>query len=577
MPIDRIDIKLNNDNKTEYLLSANSVELMPSIDEFKGYIMLKTKVNSNFIVGDIVYICALSGDTGVEYTPTTYVMDNVIEISGCTGTTDFAYDWYYHPFIKGYTIIGLDDKKNTIIIDRKYDNKFDNKEILNHYITKIYVDNQEITGGNIDGVVYKNVIMNQPTGDTAIDIDLIQAIILSGTSMKYVDIGGKFDKNYKSLNTALNYSTYMSFNNDTYGYMLIKNQSISGSTINNGYFYDCIISDCIINSGSFVNCQISGGTVNNGSYSGTSISESTTWNYGIWYDGNIFSLETWTNGIWNNGIFAGKTWLNGTFNGGYFTGSTWIDGIFNGGVFTNSSWYGGSFNNSYFSNSIWYGGTFNGDTFVYSDWYDGNFYSGTFTTSTWYNGTFYNGTFESNSNWLTGIFNNGTMKNSLWKDGIFYNGTMENCIWSGGTFNNGIMLGSNWYDGIFNNGIFNGLNSGLTYKWVYHFQNSFPSTWYTGTFNGGELTNAYWIDGNFNNGVVNNSIMIGVEWKDGVFNGNVIGPLNYNIGTSNHYITWSGGTFNNGYFGIQPSHLFSIGGILYTTWLGGDFYNGIYN
>jgi len=572
---DRIDLKLNEENKTEYLLSANSVELMTSITEKFGYIELKTKVNSNLVVGDIVYICALSGDTGVEYTLSNYVLDNVIEVSGCT-------DWYYHPYMKGYTIISTNNKKNSLVIDRRYETKFADKEILNHYLTKIYVENQNITGGDIDGVVYKNVIMNEPSSETTLDINLIQAIVLSGTSMKFMNIDGKYDLDYISLNTSIDYTTHITNNNNKYGYIIIKNQSISGSTIDNGWFYDCTLTDCTINNGFFTDCYISGGTINNGGYSGTTINESTNWLYGVWYEG-YYSLSSWINGVWNSGEFNGKDWLNGVFNGGIFSGSTWRNGIFNGGSFTNSTWSGGTFNNSLFYNSIWWDGIFNGNSFSFSSWYNGNFLSGDFITSTWYNGSFYNGNFINNSNWLYGEFNNGNMKNSIWTDGIFYNGVMESCIWSGGTFNNGIMLGSNWYNGTFNDGIFNGLNSGLTYKYE-RVQleeegllfKSYSSTWITGVFNGGELTNAYWLDGLFNNGVVNGSIMIKVEWKNGVFNGNVIGPLNYEI-NQDHIIYWSGGTFNNGHFGIDEAYIWSQRGNISTTWLGGNFYNGYYH
>lgn len=568
----RIDLKLNTKNKTEYLLSANSVELMPSIIENNGYIELITKINSNLNVGDIVYICALSGDTGVEYSSTNYVLDNTIELTGCT-------DWYYHPYAKGYTVLSIDSTKNSLVINRRYETKFDDKQILNHYLTKIYINNQNIIGGYIDGVVYKNAIINQPTGVTTVDINLVQSIVLSGTSMKFINFNDKFDSYYKSLNTSSDYSTYVSNNNNKYSYQIIKNQFISGSTINNGWFYDCIVTECIINNGSFIDCLISGGTINNGSYSGTTISETTNWLYGIWYDG-IYNLPTWINGVWNSGEFNGKDWLNGVFNGGTFTGSTWRNGVFNGGIFNNSTWSGGTFNNSFFSNSIWWDGIFNGETFSYSDWYDGQFYSGEFITSTWYNGSFYNGDFISNSNWIYGIFNNGNMKNSIWTDGIFYNGIMENCTWSNGIFNNGTMLGSNWYDGVFNNGIFDGLNSGLTYKDEHNelvTSKTFPSTWITGTFNGGELNNTYWLDGVFNNGVVNNSLMIDVDWVNGVFNGNIIGPLNYNIGVTDHVIYWSGGTFNNGHFGLGQETIWSEGGILEVIWLNGNFYNGYFH
>lgn len=566
----RIDIKLNTKNKTEYLLSANSVELMPAIIENNGYIELITKVNSNLNVGDVVYICALSGDTGVEYSSTNYVLDNVIELTGCT-------EWYYHPYAKGYKVLSVDSKKNSLVINRKYEYRFEDKEISNHYLTKIYVNNQNITGGYVDGAVFKNVIMN--SGGTEIDIDLVQAIVLSGTSINFINFNDKFDSNYKSLNTSSNYSTYVSNNNNNYSYQIIKNQFISGSTINNGWFYDCTVTDCIINNGSFTDCTISGGTINNGSYSGTTIDNTVNWLYGIWYGGN-YNLPTWVNGVWNGGDFIGMDWLNGVFNGGTFTGSTWRNGIFNGGTFENSEWSGGTFNNSSFDNSTWWDGIFNGETFSYSDWYDGKFYSGEFISSTWYNGNFYNGNFKSYSNWIYGIFNNGVMNNSIWTDGIFYNGTMSNCTWLNGTFNNGTIKGSNWNSGIFNNGIFDGLNSGLTYIDEHNelvTSKTFPTTWTTGTFNGGELKNAYWLNGTFNNGVVNNSIMIDVEWVDGVFNGNVIGPLNYNISTNDHVIYWSGGTFNNGHFGLDSTNIWTEGGNFSVIWLSGNFYNGYFH
>lgn len=560
----RIDAELNVDNKKTYPTSASSVKLMPSIENEGGYIKLTTEVNGNFLVGDIVYLCALSGMSGVGYTDTTYVLDNIIETSGCT-------DWYYHKYNSGYKILKIHKKSNKIIIDRLYESKFDNKSIINHYLTKIYVNNQNITGGNIDGVVYKNVTMNQPTGYTEMDINLIQAIILSGTSIKYTVINDKYDKLYLSLNTNNDYSVSPSTNNNKYGYTIIHNQTISGSTIENGYYYDTTLIDCTINSGSFFNCIISGGTINNGIYSGTTIETNTTWNYGTFSYGNFMPNE-WIDGIWNGGDFISKDWHNGIFNIGTFSASTWYDGLFNGGSFVNSMWMKGTFTKSTFYDSEWYDGRFIGNTFQNSIWHNGDFVSGEFVSSTWYDGRFHHGKIINNSLWKNGDMIYGEITDSIWSGGTFHDGTMTDCIWHNGIFNDGFLMSSMWYNGVFNGGTFNGMNSGLTASTSVGA--SYKSIWYNGTFNGGKLQNAYWKDGIFNSGVVSNSILIKVDWYNGTFNGGIIGPINYNIGSTDMVVNWYNGSFNKGTFGIPSDDLHTTGGDLYMNWYDGDFYYG---
>ena len=76
----RIDVALNVKRKKDYRLSANAVELMPEIQEQDGRIKLTTKVNSNLVVGDIVYLAAISGNSS-GYTDFSYVLDNVVEVS----------------------------------------------------------------------------------------------------------------------------------------------------------------------------------------------------------------------------------------------------------------------------------------------------------------------------------------------------------------------------------------------------------------------------------------------------------------------------------------------------------------
>jgi hypothetical protein len=596
----RVDVDLNKDRKENYRSSANAVELMPQIQEQNGKIKLTTKVNSNLVIGDIVYLSALSGSSS-GYTDFSYILDNVIEVSGCT-------DWWYHPYAKGYKVIDLQNKKNEIVINRDFDEKLRDKSIYNHYLTKITVEEQYFKKGMIDCVVFKNVTLNEQISATTItnDIDIHQAIILSGVT-KCIEFKDKYDQFYKTINTKEKdvtsnifttattrtrvartststniisnalpdtdiYSYYYTNNNDKYSYTIVKNQFISGSTIDNGYFSDCIIVYCEINYGSFVDCDLSYSTINNGYFSGSTINSTCTWLYGIWDDGN-FLLPSFNDGIWNSGNFINKTWIYGIFNNGTFSGSTWLDGLFNGGYMVNSNWTGGTFNNGEIVDIVWSGGTFNNGTFLSSIWYDGIFNNGIFSSSVWYNGYFKNGTIKENSTWWNGYLFGGNFLNSIWHDGTWINGTMRNSIWYDGTFNNGYMIDSEWLDGTFNNGTFDARQTGLTYT------TTLGVNWSNGTFNGGNFNNAVWQNGTFNNGVVNNSIFLGVNWINGVFNGLYMGPIAIGGYGSDYIINWSGGTWNWGTFGL-PREYWDLsfpnppGAHMIMNWLDGQFYDG---
>ncbi|MCB1712539.1 MAG: hypothetical protein KDH96_08730, partial [Candidatus Riesia sp.] len=584
----RLDVSLNINSKKLYSLSPNAVELLPEIKNNNGYICLTTKVNSNLLIGDIVYISSISGDTSY-YSDSTYILDNVIEISGCT-------DWYYHPYLSGYKVVDINNNRNEITIDRYYNDKIKNKKIYDHYLSKISVTNMYMRKGDIDCVLFKNVMLNEFSGSTD-DINLIQGIILSGSTPSWsgytyisggtiqnVIIGDKYDSNYRTINTKYDdypYSTYYSYNNNIYGFNIIKNQTLSATTINNGYFENDIIKSSVIYNGRFKNCKIYDSVINNGLFSGSTVNSGSTWNYGVWYDGD-FQLSAFTNGIWNSGTFSGKTWYNGIFNDGYFAYSDWINGIFNGGDLNFSRWNNGIFNDGNFLSSNWSGGTFNGGYLSNSYWYDGVFVNGDFYSSTWYGGRFVFGKFSgppmsgltAYSNWINGNFYNGEILNTYWVDGTFYNGHFIKGYWSGGTFNNGYMEKTTWLNGTFNNGKYYGGITGLTIG-INPPNESIEYIWYDGTFNNGYFDSGLWIKGNFNNGVVNNSIFREVNWKNGTFNGNLIGPRP-NVGiVTDFVINWSGGTFNNGSFGL-PIHTLSIspGHNYYFNWWDGNFYGG---
>jgi len=571
---------INSYNNTSYSQSPNAVKLLNPITNNNGKIKLYTEINSNIRVGDRVFI--MYNQTGVTTTHTDgIILDNFLEFSGCT-------NYIYLPQLQGYKVLEINEKNNEITIDRYYDSRFVGKNIYDHYIAEIYINNFNIEGGEMDGTEIRVANFNNAT-NSSIDINLIQSIVFSGNSffLRYED---KYDSLYvttnSSLNTGITLSTYKPYtymgskilnqdptptasyytsNNNGYGYNYIFNNHLYDCRIDNGYYENCNLNDCIINGGIFYNCLVSGATINGGTFNNTYISSDSYWFYAIW-SGGTFTQDIWYDGIWNGGDFIGKEWRNGTFNNGNFSGSTWRNGLFQGGIMNSSTWSGGTFSNGSINNSIWLNGNFNGGNMTQCTWYDGNCNGGTLL----------------NTNWTTGNFNGGTFSNGIWANGFFNNGNFLSSYWNGGTFNNGIFNSNNnassisggtltytplinyWKDGVFNNGTFsNSVWSGGTFN-NGNFADS--SLWSGGTFNYGNFTNSSWLNGNFINGMVTNSYFHNVNWTTGVWNS---GTLGVTLNTSDYpVLSWSGGTFNAGVFGDKSS--------TNAYWWNGDFYGGTF-
>ena len=592
--------KINAFNTTSYSIAPNAVKLLPFITNNKGKVKLYTEVNSNIKVGDKVFIMYdVSGVTASGVTDG-IILDNFLEFSGCT-------NYIFLPQMQGYTVLEIRDNNNEITIDRYYDTRFVNKKIYNHYIAEIYVRNATFNGGEIDGVEILNGDFN--TGlDTSIDINLVQAIILSGSSF-YIRYKNKYDDLYITTNSSINtgatvsvykpyiykgldplnqdptpVSSYYTNNNNGYGYNYVYYNRIRNSEINNGYYDNCLLTDCNITGGYFTNCSISGSTIKGGVFYNTPLNNDCTWLYGTW-SGGTFPLSVWYNGVWNSGSFIGKEWRDGIFNSGVFSGSTWRTGLFQGGTMTDSIWSGGTFSGrdtGIIINTQWYGGEFNSGTMQRCNWYDGICNGGYLQNVVWTKGTFNGGTLET-ANWLSGTCNGGTILDSFWSGGTFNGGTYKTSVnipsLSGGTY--GAMLSSNaivdytsgltsryWLSGTFNGGTFsNALWSGGTFNDGTFTDNS---AWVSGTFFNGNFINSNWMDGDFKNGTVTKSYFHNVNWKNGIWNS---GTLGVKVNGETPTIYWYAGAFNNGVFGYGNSPSATITNI---SWYGGDFYNGYF-
>jgi len=656
---------LNVDNNINYRTSSNAVKLLPVIENNNGKVKLYTEVNSNFKVGDKVYIMydQSSANTriylkgiqnssnkiftffnSIPYGATYYlykkedlevdfvlvtgytisdernsitideppkstdkielyynfipdiILDNYLEFSACTFliTNLFLSNWQYLYQSQGYKILEMNELNNEITIDRYFDSRFLNKKIYNHYIGRAYIKNIDFVRGEIDGAMINSMYLN--SGETtAIDINMVQAIVFSGQS-KLVDVKNKYDSNYVSTNAEITtksvttykpyiykgssvidnqtdtISSYYSKNNNIYGYNYINNVSMTGVTIRVGYFKNCTIKDSYIYGGEFINCNIIGGTISDGYFINCQV-ESSRWLNGTWED-QTNTEDTfnpydgvWSNGVWNYGIFRNMTWLDGIFNDGYFYDSTWTKGTFKGGEMMSidpllmNTWYDGIFSGGVILNMIWKNGSFNGGTITNCVWEDGTFNDGTMKTCTWATGTVNGGTIN-NTIWQDGTFNKGLMSCCYWNDGTFnggtfnsdnniklgsdYNGVFTNggaltqkdvnksYYWNNGTFNGGSFLNSIWMDGAFINGV---IDQG--------------SLWIKGDFLNGEFKNSYWMEGTFKQGKVTNSSFHNVNWGRGTWLSGNIGIIDTAGKSSTTYpiVNWYGGVFNEGVFG----------------------------
>ncbi len=545
--------------------NKNCVKLLPVISKSEKYTIFNTEFDSNFTVGDKLYIMVVdSGTTDYDY------FDSLNNSGDTYGTV-------------GYELLKKENNKLTlnIIYDDLVSSGITGLTSDNCYIGRVYIKNGSIYRGVINGTMMYDVSLT-PAG--SLNLLWYQGILVT-TSNVINDI----DFNTKSNNGLLTKSVVLA--NGTINTFYTENNYGIGLSIINLLNSTITLQDCNINAGVFNNCElhsyaneikegilnncfigstyiINGGTFNNCTLEDKAVQ----WLNGIWDSSwtggtmNPFRTIDWSGGTWKNGVFPSTSrWLKGRFMKGIFLGGTWITGTFGTNdsvvsistdintiltssdtIFSGTTWYGGTFNNGVFWKSAWVDGTFNGGLLI-----DG---------SIWTTGTFNNGIF-SGSTWNNGIFNNGTMKYSTWNNGIFNGGIIQDgTIWNNGDFNNGEFISSVWNNGKFYNGKISEVstwNNGNFYK-----GSMFNSMWYDGDLFFGVMNNIKWYGGTWRNGIANTIEFSGGTWKNGIFN----------YGTF-HNGDWENGSFNSGYF-RSPSNWY--GGIFYYGEFDGNWYNGTF-
>jgi len=442
--------------------TINSVKILSTLNNYNGYIQLYTELDSHIEEGDVVFLTySRSLNKPIE---SDIVLDNFLY------TID---NGLYSEFSDGYLVIYVNKNNNTFVINRKIETVKLNKSILHHYVSKITINDANITNGSIDSSFFRYLELSGAT------TKWIQGVIYSGETNDLM-INKKYDDNYLSLKQKIinnNYSKYFTINNDGYGYSEflnispLKNSIINSGIynkcniistnykdINNGYFIDSIITKYNINYGNYINTELYNCIWNDGKWYSNNEFLLDTWNDGVFYGKSMSSATTWKNGVFLSGTFNGKsieggkiksgniigdftnnymTIKNTIINGGFIYNNnnkiTILDSIVSGGLIQNSIIQNSTLNNGNIKNSTISSSIIDGISISTSYVFDNEYDSGIISTSKIFDSIFH--TKEIN------ISNNEMSYNN-----ILYNGTFSNNI-----FKKSITIGS----GYFNDNIFN--------------------------------------------------------------------------------------------------------------------------
>jgi len=393
--------------------TINAVKILPKIDSYNGYIQLYTELDSHIEVGDYVFI-TYSGNTIDLNLETDVILDNYLYVL-------YGEDFLYNSISQGYEVLYVDKYKNLIVINRNIYTIPSNTNLYNHYISSVVCNNITISNGTIDGTILKNAVIGSGTTEINNNLLLTQGVLLNG-NLYNCDINDKYSNNYISLKLEYKESNntfikHINLNNDNFGYLYFYDLNSSSEFIKNcniysGNYYNCSIDSdetlynngvpatgITIDGGYFNNCDIKYAKIYDGYlYNSTLTRGNCKWYYGKW-NGGVFNLDEWQDGIFLNGIFGtGDTsiWQNGSFYNGTWKGLVWINGKFLGGTFEGV----GKVENSRLVNSEWLNGEFRGGKMLNStnntiSWNDGKVLGGElnnviFNKSSIYDGTFYN-------------------------------------------------------------------------------------------------------------------------------------------------------------------------------------------
>lgn len=171
-----------NHKLQEYINIKNAVRILEVYDNWEGYLKLYTEVESNFDVGDLVYITYTSGSTPA----------NVFNLEN--PSTPYAM------WSNGYTVLYVNKSKNEIVINRDYNEVTSGYLLKSQYISKVAVRGGTFNGGVIDGLVFYQANINAGVSFT------------QGIFMNCNITGIHFPDKYKYIKTLYTTESYSSSN-----------------------------------------------------------------------------------------------------------------------------------------------------------------------------------------------------------------------------------------------------------------------------------------------------------------------------------------------------------------------------
>jgi len=420
--------------------TINAVKLLSKINSYNDFIQLTTEIDSHIEEGDIVFI-TYSGNS-ISYSNDEIILDNYIYTNNNNNI--------YSEYSTGYLVINVNKNNNSFVINRKINTIPANKDLIEHYVSKITINNANINNGEINSTFIKN---SNVSGNELI----WKQGVMCGGDIDNITINNKYSEKYITLNIKYidSFIKHLNLNNNNFGYSYFFNLSstIKDTIINFGSFYNCRITSSTISTiynGYFYKSNIINNKIENGYFEETTLNNC-EWLYGKWNNLSTNFNTSWKDGIFINGIFDyNNIWEYGTFLNGIFRG-IWKNGIFNNGIFK-SSLKQGEFNGGILSgnsNTTIYNCNINGGIIENTIISDSNLKNGNIKNSTIKNSIISNNIIINKCN----MFNNNYISGTITETNFFnnnFNNTdikIENSIF----YSNNIINGGNFKNNIFKN------------------------------------------------------------------------------------------------------------------------------
>ena len=152
----------------DYINVKNAVNILEIYSNWNGYIKLYTEVQSNFIVGDTVYVTYTSSETGT----TIFNLEN-------PSIPDEGTNRFY----LGYKILYINQFKNEIVINRHYNDIPDGYYLKNQQLSKVSCRGGYLYNYISDGVVFYNCSILNNGFSTISGIITVNNVPIQGVSV----------------------------------------------------------------------------------------------------------------------------------------------------------------------------------------------------------------------------------------------------------------------------------------------------------------------------------------------------------------------------------------------------------